>query len=136
MGIWNNIKSDIKVNSEYGDFEILGGDLVLSKNSKEISKNLIIERFKTNLNDFQLNPTYGANLDEYLGRGISNKLIEEIVTRLRFTLTYDNFFNNSDIEILPIVLDKNSIQIRVYLVTNEDEALVSVTYNEGEFSFD
>jgi len=136
MGIWNSIKSDIKINSEYGDVEILGGDLVLSKTNKEIAKNVIIERFKTNLNDFQLNPNYGANLDEYLGRGISNKLVEEIVTRLRFTLTYDNYFLNSEIELLPVILDNNGIQIMLYLANNENEPMVSVTYNEGEFSFD
>lgn len=136
MSIWNSIKSDIKINSEYGDIEILGGDLVLSKTNKEIAKHVIIERFKTNLNDFQLNPNYGANLEEYLGRGINNKLIEEIVTRLRFILTYDNYFNSSEIELLPVILDKNSIKIMLYLTTSENDPMVAITYNEGEFSFD
>lgn len=136
MGFWSSVTTDIKINSTYGDIEIVGGDLVLNKNTQQILKDVIIERFKTNSNDFLLYPDYGADLDSYLGKGIDLKLLEDITTSLRYSLTYDNYLNNNEVSVVGLLLN-NSIKLYVYVVINEQEVkIVTATYNKEGLSFD
>ncbi len=36
MSYWNNVKTDLKIDSNYGDFEIVGNDIYMTRSSKEI----------------------------------------------------------------------------------------------------
>lgn len=136
MGLWTNLKSDLKFNSDYGDYEIDGGDLLLSKSPLSICKNTIIERYKTNYGDFILNPEYGGGLEDFIGKGISKKLVEDLITRLRYTLTFDDFLTNNELKIIPIILE-NEVKLFVYLIVDgEDIDLITVNYNEEGITFD
>lgn len=135
MGLWSTVTSDIKIDSQYGDIEIYGGDLVLTKRNKEILKHTIIDRFKTSFNDYLLFPDYGANLEVFIGRGIDNKLAEDLHTAFRYALTYDNFIENSELEILPIILN-NSIKMYTYINTETEDVSIVATYDKEGLSFD
>lgn len=136
MGFWINIETDLKVDPLFGDFEIRGNDIAVNRSNKSILKDTIIERFKTSFNDFILNPNYGANLNRFLGRGISKPLADELVTSFRYSLTYDNYVSNDELDIIPVILD-NSIQIYVYIIIdNKEELIQQVFYNSEGLSFD
>ncbi len=136
MGYWSTINRDIKLDSNYGDFEINGGDLVFVQNKIEILKNVIIERFKTNNNDFKLNPNYGADLERYIGKGVDHKVKESIETSFRYALTYDGLLDSDEIDIVIIQL-QNILKIYIYVrVEDEQVRVVEATYNQEEFSFD
>lgn len=135
MSYWNSVKTDLKIDSNYGDFEIVGNDIYMTRSSKEILKHTIIERFKTNLNDFNLNPNYGAHLEDFIGRGIDEKLAEDIVTRFRYSLTYDNYLSNNELEILSVVIE-HTIKLYVYISTLSEEIQIIVTYDREGINFD
>lgn len=136
MGFWVNVKTDLKINPLFGDFEINGNDIVINRQSKSILRDTIIERFKTNFNDFVLNPNYGANLERFLGRGISSPLVQEIITSFRYSLTYDNFVSNGELDIVPVVID-NIVRLYVYIIiNNKEELILQVFYQDGGLSFD
>lgn len=135
MGLWSSVTSDIKIDSQYGDIEIYGGDIILTKKNKEILKHTIIDRFKTSFNDYVLFPNYGANLEVFIGRGIDSKLAEDLKTAFRYALTYDNFIENSELDILPIILG-DSIKMYTYITIEEDEIAIEATYNKEGLSFD
>lgn len=135
MSYWNNVKTDLKIDSNYGDFEIVGNDIYMTRSSKEILKHTVIERFKTNLNDFNLNPNYGASLEDFIGRGIDERLAEDVVTRFRYSLTYDNFLSNNELEILSVVMG-NTIKIHTYISTLAEEIQIIVTYDREGINFD
>ena len=135
MGLWSTVTSDIKIDSQYGDIEIYGGDIILSKRNKEILKHTIIDRFKTSFNDYLLSPDYGANLEVFLGRGIDNKLAEDLHTAFRYSLTYDSFVENSELDIVPLIVN-NSIKMYTYVSTAEEDVSIIATYNKEGLSFD
>lgn len=137
MGTWVTVNSDIKIDSNFGDISIKGGDLELNKKKKNILTDVIIERFKTNYNDFILSPDYGADLEKFIGRGIDVKLLEEVKTSLRYSLTYDDFISNNELDLVLIVLN-NSLKIYVYIQIDgkEDEAVVIANYTKEGITFD
>lgn len=135
MSLWSSLTTDIKIDSLYGDIEIYGGDIVLSKKRKEILINTVIDRYKTSFNDYLLLPNYGANLDIFIGRGIDNKLIEDIKTTFRYALTYDNFVDNTELEIIAVKID-NTIEIHTYITTDQEEVAITATYSREGLSFD
>lgn len=135
MGTWSTITTDLKMDSNYGDFEIIGGDIFLNKNKKEILKDVIIERFKTSSNDFILNPEYGADLERYLGKGIDQRLKESLLTSFKYSLTYDGFIDNNELDIV-IIQVKNQFNIFVYItINNEQERVIEAIYNKEGISF-
>ena len=119
------------------NFEISNNDIVTERNQLVILKNVIIERYKTNFNDFILKPNYGANLDRFIGKGMDKDMIENIVFSLKKSLTYDNFINVNDIEIIPIVLP-NMLRIFTYITTPNDTLSIEskYDYSEGVFEID
>ena len=134
---WKTVTKDFLVDSNYGDFEISNNDIVTERNQLVILKNVIIERYKTNFNDFILKPNYGANLDRFIGKGMDKDMIENIVFSLKKSLTYDNFINVNDIEIIPIVLP-NMLRIFTYITTPNDTLSIEskYDYSEGVFEID
>ena len=139
MGNWSLYSKDLKMNSLYGDLEINASDIVFNTKKVSILKNTIIERYKTNVGDCILNPDYGSNVEEYIGRGIDSDLLESIRTSFRYSLTFDNFIDNSELQIVPIQISSNTLKIYTYISTTEsdDEIVITTTYNlEEGFSFD
>lgn len=135
MAIWNTITKDLKVDSNYGDLELVNNDLKTETRRLFLLKNTIIERYKTNINDFKLNASYGANLDRFIGRGIDNRLVENIITSFKFCLTYDNFIDSTLLEILPVVVN-NTVKLYTYINIGNETISIETTYDltEGVFT--
>ena len=132
MPVWKTSTRDLKIDPLDGDFEIENNDLKLVKRPVDILRDTVIERYKTNIGDFKLNMSYGANLDRYIGQGIDTNLIENIVTSFRYCLTYDNFIESSTLDIIPIVMN-NDLKLYTYIETGTDKISIETYYKEGEF---
>ena len=135
MGYWSFLKKEIKVDSNFGDFELENNDLKTTRNPTEVLVDTVIERYKTNYKDFILNPNYGANLQQYLGKGVNHALADSIVTSFKYILTYDNFLSLTEVRITPIILG-NSIKLFTYISVANGELELVVTLEEGELTVD
>lgn len=126
---WQTVSTDLKIDSNYGDFEIVNNDLVMFRKSKDILRNTVIERYKTNFNDIVIDPYYGANLDKYIGKGISKPLIEQITNSMKVCLTYDGFVEQGDLTIVPIVLDDNVLRVFTYIEVPGGQVSIASSYD-------
>lgn len=99
--------SCINFNVAYGDISLVGNNLDIIRNdSKKITQD-IIRLFKTDERDYELNRSYGLDLDRFKGKPISELLAEEIKTSME-----DNFIKNG------IVYDLNYLQILFIILEN------------------
>lgn len=136
MAIWYLVSRDLKIDADYGDFELVNSDIKLSQKSIDILYDTVIERYKTNLNDFALNPDYGADIERFIGSGIDKVLCDNIIASLRYSLTYDNFIDSNSLEIIPIILD-HTIRLFTYIQTNGTTLEINATFdNTGVFKID
>ena len=135
MGLWSFLKKDFKVDSNFGDFEIENNDLKVTRNAVEIMRDTVIERYKTNFQDFVLNPNYGANLQRFLGSGIDNNLSDSLVASFKYSLTYDGFLALNELRIIPIILG-NSIKLFTYISTSSGNLELVVSVEDGELTVD
>lgn len=117
---------DLFFNSEYGDL-IFDNDFKYVKDI-DYYLNIVRERLKTNVNDFRLQPTSGTDLERFNGSGIDKKLLTSMKTAIEYSLTFDNFLNIEDIEVLIIQTENNSVYIRVILTTPYGNASTDLTY--------
>ena len=136
MSISKNISADLKTDNTYGDFNITSRDIVLNKNPKYIIKDVILDRVKTQNQDYPLSPESGASLANFIGKGIDRNLAEDLKTAVRYALTYDDFLSPMDLDIVTLVVE-NTIQIYIYLkMFGEDEEVIRITYTNEGINFD
>ena len=131
---WRNSKRDLKIDSQYGDFSIINNDLVCTRSNLDNLKDVVIERYKTNAKDFLLVPTYGANLERFIGKGIDQSLINNVVTNLKYSLTYDKFVSLNELEIIPIILN-DKLRLFTYITIGDNKLAVESVYDYKEGVF-
>lgn len=136
MSIWKNISSDINIDAAYGDIAIRSKEIVFNKSKRDLLKDVVLERFKTDQYDFIINPEYGADLGRFKGRGIDTRLAEELKTALRYSLTYDDFISSQELDIVPLVLT-NTIKLYVYVkIDGVTENIATAVYTSEGLRFD
>lgn len=128
MSIWDGVSKDIKVDSNYGDIELLNKDIRTTTNTRDICKDTVIERYKTNINDFALNPNYGADLEKNIGKGIDRNLSNSLVASLRYSLTYDNFIDANNLSIIPLIIG-NEIKLYTYIKVGTTTLEITSSYD-------
>lgn len=128
MSIWNGINKDIRVDANYGDIELINNDINVTNDTMTICKDTIIERYRTNLNDFMLNPEYGADLEKNIGKGIDTRLCNSLVASLRYALTYDNFIDTTQLTIVPLII-MNEIKLYTYVQVGNTTLEITSTYD-------
>ena len=80
---------------------------------------------------YRLNENYGADLDTYIGKGITADLITTIERSINYSLTYDGYISDQDLSIIILETDKqNELYIRV-VIQGSDVLNVSTTINLG-----
>lgn len=129
------VTKDIRMNPKYGDITISNGNINLNVNEKSIKEDAIIERTKTNYNDFILDTLYGANLERYFGKGIDKNLAESICSTIKYTLTYDGLINISELTISYIIIN-NEIHIRIEVLVSNQNLIIDATYQQGSLTID
>ena len=120
---------DIKFNTMFGDFSFKNDiELVYGKSLKE---EYVLDRIKSGYMSYRLNENYGADLDTYIGKGITADLITTIERSINYSLTYDGYISDQDLSIIILETDKqNELYIRV-VIQGSDVLNVSTTINLG-----
>ena len=120
---------DIKFNTMFGDFSFKNDiELVYGNSLKE---EYVLDRIKSGYMSYRLNENYGADLDTYIGKGITVDLITTIERSINYSLTYDGYISDQDLSIIILETDKqNELYIRV-VIQGSDVLNVSTTINLG-----
>lgn len=120
---------DIKFNTMFGDFSFKNDiELVYGNSLKE---EYVLDRIKSVYMSYRLNENYGADLDTYIGKGITADLITTIERSINYSLTYDGYISDQDLSIIILETDKqNELYIRV-VIQGSDVLNVSTTINLG-----
>ncbi len=120
---------DIKFNTMFGDFSFKNDiELVYGNSLKE---EYVLDRIKSGYMSYRLNENYGADLDTYIGKGITADLITTIERSINYSLTYDGYISDQDLSIIILETDKqNELYIRV-VIQGSDVLNVSTTINLG-----
>ena len=136
MDILSLISSDLDFDNSYGDMVLVGDQVHIPNSKNRILKQGVIDRVKSNFNNYPLNGSFGANLDSYIGKGLDQNKVASIESAIRVSLTNDSFLSSSAIEIYSIIL-KNDLYIRIYILTPENTRItVAVTSVQGDLTID
>lgn len=117
------------------DFAITDdGELKFDIHNKDISKSQYDATFRQNalcriksiVTDW-FNTDIGANLEEFLGEECNNETAENIISRIKTSLVYDDLLQRDDIYCIPQV-ESNSISILVFIrgKYSENPSLINV----------
>lgn len=107
--------SSINFNPAFGDISLVNTDINLVRNSTRNYANTLITLFKTNVEDFELDPQYGLNLDNFLGLGISEDLAISIeLDMLSKIKKFTNIPGVDSIEIFHLI-EGNTIHFRIII---------------------
>ena len=120
---------DIKFNTMFGDFSFKNDiELVYGNSLKE---EYVLDRIKSGYMSYRLIENYGADLDTYIGKGITADLITTIERSINYSLTYDGYISDQDLSIIILETDKqNELYIRI-VIQGSDVLNVSTTINLG-----
>ena len=83
----------------YGDINFLGNDISALQSRLDHVYQGVIDRLITNHGDYDLYPTFGANLSSLVGQRNDSELEEEVSRLIHNALTADRFLTRSDIEV-------------------------------------
>ena len=120
---------DIKFNTMFGDFSFKNDIELIHGNS--LKEEYVLDRIKSGYMSYRLNENYGADLDTYIGKGITADLITNIERSITYSLTYDGYISDQDLSIIILETDKqNELYVRVVIQGN-DVLNVSTTINLG-----
>lgn len=120
---------DIKFNTMFGDFSFKNDIELVHGNS--LKEEYVLDRIKSGYMSYRLNENYGADLDTYIGKGITADLITTIERSINYSLTYDGYISDQDLSIIILETDKqNELYIRI-VIQGSDVLNVSTTINLG-----
>lgn len=113
-----NIQRDLRMD-KYGDISFSGYDIKSTRNENDIVVQNSAHRIMTGHGDLYLHRLYGANLESFIGRKITEGLATEIQRSIVKSLTSDNFLNASQLSVIPIV-DRDKIFFKISVGTTGD----------------
>lgn len=133
----NLITCDLNFDTHIGDFVIERDFIQKIDRRREILKNIIKERLKTNFDDIYNYPNYGANIQQFIGQGLDNNLKDKIRSQTIRSLTYDGLLNRNDIEAHLNIIG-NILYFIMFIINIFEEPLsIGFTYNvNGEYTID
>lgn len=107
--------SCINFNTAYGDISIIGNDVEIIRGYSKKTAQDIIRLFKTNERDYELDVSYGLDLDRFIGKAISDLLAVEIKNSIEDTLIKNEIIKDlSNLQILYMIIE-NTINFRIML---------------------
>lgn len=108
-----------------GDFEIANGDIKVISNY-EYNIQTLKDFLRSNFKDYYFSPNYGANLDQFIGKGLTPELKVEIESHLASAIIAANILSEDEFQIASIV-QNNTLIIRIIIYSNLDE-IIQLTY--------
>lgn len=121
---------DIKFNTKYGDFSFKNDIEMITGNN--LKKDTILDRVKSGYMSYRLNENYGASINTYVGKSITDSLISSIEQSIVYALTVDSYIQANELKVLILTTDEpNELYIRI-VVQGNDTISVSTTISIGE----
>ena len=125
------MQSAINFNSAYGDISFLDGEISLIRNRDQTDLQAMVNIFKTSAGDYKYTPTFGLNIDQYIGKPLDSLLALSIQKKITESLLeYEIIANESDIEILHIIKEH---KIYFRLILSDRESLNFIFLKEEGF---
>lgn len=115
---WSAIREDI-VFDEFGDIELLTGDISTTTYKEEILRQHIFDRIKSSQGDYRLFPMVGSGIIKTIGQKISEELEDEIENRIKQALTYDGFLTNSELSVACMIVELTA-HIAIEIIASRD----------------
>lgn len=103
---WQEISRDIVFN-QFGDIEIMHGDIHSMDNPIDILKQNIIDRIKSSYGDYDLYPTYGSNISAIMGMSNNTEAENRVKSGIINCLISDRFLNPRDIKMFAKKVNTN-----------------------------
>lgn len=97
----NSINRDLD-SDIYGDIIFTAGDIKTTSDSVKIAKNNSSHRIMSCYSDMYKYRTYGANLQSFIGRPITDTLIKTMEESIRKSLVEDLFLSDHNISIISV----------------------------------
>lgn len=129
---WTKIIKDLEFD-EYGDIDLVSGDIAILSDQTSILRQNILDRIKTSFGDYDLYPKLGADLSGFIGKPNLKELSNRINENISYSLTFDGFLKRQDFDI-EIVQEKESIYIKLEIptlirITSEDTLSINILFN-------
>lgn len=123
-----------------GDYACFNGDLASSEEDPLRSLyQEILTRVKSSLGDWEMYPSLGASLEDFIGEPNNKITAEAMKIRMTASLAKDGFLNTSDLNIQYIPVDDDRILFRISVkiaptaINNNSTSLgIRVLYNYKE----
>lgn len=84
----------------------------------ELLEQTIIKRIQSNVNDFEIEKVFAANLNEELGNRIDDALVNRIQSRIVEALTVDGFLESENLAISVAVESNVNIMFTINVYNN------------------
>jgi hypothetical protein len=126
------INKDI-ITDDYGDVIMHNGDIYTSSNQNLIALTNARHRLMSGSSDMYLYNIYGANLNKFIGRPVTDSLAREIVNSIKNSFTEDKFFSGDNFQI-NYVLDGQKILFKIavgtdYQFTRNKQSEVNIVFS-------
>lgn len=99
---WSKYNEDISFD-EFGDIDILTGDIATISSKEEILVQNVMDRIKSSQGDYRLFPLIGSGIVKKIGSIASISLENEIENRIRQSLTYDGFLTSQEVKVACLI---------------------------------
>lgn len=99
---WSKYNKDISFD-EFGDIDILTGDIATISSKEEILVQNVMDRIKSSQGDYRLFPLIGSGIVKKIGSIASISLENEIENRIRQSLTYDGFLTSQEVKVACLI---------------------------------
>lgn len=113
---------DIKFDA-YGDFEIIGNDIGVLQDEKDIIYQNVIDRLISNFGDYALNERFGADLSSCIGKSNDEEIEEDVHQRIINALTKDGLIFPSQLSVL-VLKKEHKVFIKISILSKFQGSLI------------
>lgn len=115
----------------YGDISFNNKDVIVNKDLKAIIQ-IFADYLKTNKNDYEFFEKYGSDYDSYIGKGITDSLVNQIQKKIEIDLRNLSIVPNKAINVVALQTGNNTVEVRVFLYKIDEYTLyITINKNEG-----
>ncbi len=105
------INKDIKFD-RFGDYCFFGNDLEMISSRKDVLYQNVMDRMISNFNDYELDPTLGADISSSIGLRNSAALESKVKEKIKTALVSDGFLDPNEV-VITSLRENEKIFLRV-----------------------
>ena len=102
----------------FGDIELENEDLKINWNLKAILQ-ILADFLKSNYGDYMFHERFGANYDRFIGKGIDDTLVREVVSSIKYDITSLDIIPSRLLNVYGLA-NGHVLEVRIILAESED----------------